>query len=68
MRREISFSHENCAIDQLPPTQNALLQHTLHAVYQAGTGATSLQTQPKLPPSDFAWERPWVTIPEVSKV
>ena len=34
-RRE-RFCHKNMAMDKLPPTKDALLQHTRRAVYQAG--------------------------------
>ncbi|KAG0718185.1 hypothetical protein GWK47_052926 [Chionoecetes opilio] len=34
-RREL-FSQKNWPMEKIPPTQEALLQHTLRAVYQAG--------------------------------
>ena len=42
-RREL-FCHKNRAMDKLPPTKDALLQHTRRAVYQAGVWTMSTQT------------------------
>jgi len=39
-RREL-FCYKNHAMEKLPPTQDALLQHVRHAVFQAGTWTTS---------------------------
>ena len=68
------FGHKNRAMDKLPPTNDALLQHVRRAVYQAGIWKTSTQIQLLIPsPHDFAWTkisdswvRVWVTIPEAS--
>ena len=64
-------------MERIPPTQNALLQHTKQAVYQAGIWTSSTQMQQIIPsPQDFAWTKVsstqswqpvWMTIPEVSK-
>ncbi|KAG0710839.1 hypothetical protein GWK47_021999 [Chionoecetes opilio] len=47
-RREL-FSQKNRPMEKIPPTQEALLQHTLRAVYQAGIWATSDQCEQKPP-------------------
>ena len=73
-RREL-FCHKNRAMDKLPPTKDALLQHTRRAVYQAGVWTMSTQTHLVVPsPQDFAWTKVseswvpvWMTIPEVSR-
>ena len=56
--------------------QDALLQHVLRAVYQAGIWTLSDVTEPLIPsPEEFAWTKSegswtpvWKTIPEVSRV
>ena len=71
-RREL-FCQKNRAMDKLPPTNDALLQHVRRAVYQAGIWTTSTQTQLAVPsPHDFGWTKVsqswvpvWLTIPEV---
>ncbi|CAB3990971.1 Hypothetical predicted protein [Paramuricea clavata] len=62
------------SIERLPPTQDALLQHVLRAIYQAGIWATSDQPMPFLPsPDNFGWDKDqvwtpkWMTLLEVSK-
>ena len=73
-RREL-FCHKNRAMDKLPPTNDALLQHVRRAVYQAGIWMTSTQMELVIPsPHDFAWTKisdlwvpVWVTIPEASR-
>ena len=60
---------------KIPPTQDALLQHTHRALYQAGSWTTCTQTQPEIPsPEKFGWTMEsgrwvpvWITLPEVSK-
>ncbi|KAG0730276.1 hypothetical protein GWK47_028556 [Chionoecetes opilio] len=43
-------------MENIPPTQEALLQHTLRAVYQAGIWATSDHCEQKPPTSEgFGW-------------
>ena len=72
-RREL-FCQKNRAMDKLPPTKDALLQHIRRSVYQAGIWTTSTQTQQVVPSAqDFAWNKVseswvpiWMTIPEVS--
>ena len=75
--REELFCRKNRSIDNIPPTQNALLQHTQRAVYQAGIWTTSTQVhQVVSSPSEFGWSKSptaeswvpvWITIPEVLK-
>ena len=51
-RREL-FCLKNVTMERMPPTQNALLQHTKRAVYQACIWVTSTQVQQMIPsPSD----------------
>ena len=71
------FCHKSQSMDRIPPMQNALLQHTRRAMYQAGIWTSSTQVQQVIPsPQDFAWTKTsstqswqpvWMTIPEVSK-
>ncbi|KAG0714920.1 hypothetical protein GWK47_013186 [Chionoecetes opilio] len=50
------FSQKNRPMEKIPLTQEALLQHTLRAVYQAGIWATSDQCEQKPPtPEGFGW-------------
>jgi len=73
-RREF-FCKKNRAMDKLPPTKDALLQHVRRTVHQAGIWTTSTQTRVVVPsPQDFAWTKVseswvpvWMTIPEVSR-
>ncbi|CAM1319235.1 Uncharacterised protein r2_g2741 [Pycnogonum litorale] len=66
-RKEL-FSQKSQAVDKIPPTQNALLQHTNRTVYQSGIWATSMLAQQKLPsPTGYAWEPVWTTIAEASR-
>ena len=73
-RREL-FCLKNVTMERMPPTQNALLQHTKRAVYQASIWVTSTEVQQMIPsPSDYGWEQVdnmwsplWLTAPELSK-
>ena len=74
-RKEL-FCHKNRSMDRIPPTQNALLQHTQRAIYQAGIWTTCTQMQQVIPvPEEFAWTKTsstswqpvWMIISEVSK-
>ena len=75
--REDLFCRKSRSPDNIPPTQNALLQHTKRAIYQAGIWTTSSTCQAELPsPSHFAWSKTppantwepvWMTVPEISK-
>ncbi len=72
--RKALFCH-NRAMDKLPPTQDALLQHVRRTVHQAGIWTSSTHTQQLIPsPQDYAWTKEsgswipvWNTIPEVSR-
>ena len=56
-RREL-FCQRNRAMDKLPPTKDALLQHVRRAVYQAGIWTSSTEAKPVVPfPQDFAWTK-----------
>ena len=74
-RREL-FCLKNVTMERMPPTQNALLQHTKRAVYQAFIWVTSTQVQQMIPsPSDYGWGQVdnvwsplWLTVPEPVKI
>ena len=74
VRKEL-FCHGNRAMERLPPTQDALLQHIKRAVYQTGIWATSTQSHQLIPPphnfggtkEPGSWVPVWLTIPEVSR-
>jgi hypothetical protein len=57
--RKQLFSKKNTAIDGLPPTQAALIQHTKRAIYQAGHCWAQMMTPaPELPsPSEWGWNK-----------
>ena len=72
--REEIFCQKNQSMDKIPPTQDALLQHTRRALYQAGIWTTCTQAQPMIPSPEFGWTMEsghwvpvWITLPEVSK-
>ncbi|KAL9964760.1 hypothetical protein ACROYT_G028441 [Oculina patagonica] len=45
-------------MEKMPPTENALLQHTKRALYQASIWTTCTDTQQDIPsPADFAWTK-----------
>ena len=56
--RKILFAQENRTIDNIPPTKDALIQHTKRAVNQAGfVWAQSLTNQQVLPsPLEWGWK------------
>ena len=73
--RKHMFSYGNRSIDKIPPTQSALEQHILRAVYQSGhIWGQMLCPRPTLPsPTEWGWSnstgtyRPvWSTLPEAS--
>ena len=74
VRRNL-FCQRNQAIDKLPPTQDALLQHVLRTVYQSGIWTSCTQTQPPVPTLEGygwtkvadSWVPVWITVLEVSK-
>ena len=63
--RQHLFSRKGRSLQNIPPTQDALQQHTKHCVYQGGfVWGQCLQKTPKLPsPEEWGWERtdgsPW---------
>ena len=70
------FYYKARDFDHLPPTKDALFQHTLRAAYQAGhVWGQALITCPVLPePSQWGWMKKetswvplWTTIPPISK-
>ena len=73
-RREL-FCLKNVTMERMPPTQNALLQNTKRAVYQASIWVTSTEAQQMIPsPVDYGrgqadnvWNPLWPTVPELSK-
>ena len=74
--RKILFAPENRTIDNIPPTKDALIQHTKRAVYQAGfVWAQSLTNQQVLPsPLEWGWKLTnggwvplWTTLPASSE-
>lgn len=62
-------------MQNLPPTQAALFQHTLRSIYQAGVWMTGLQSMQNLPlPERFGWTKDnalwqpmWTVLPEAAK-
>jgi hypothetical protein len=75
--RKRLFCQENRAMEKLPPTQDALLQHARRAIFQAGIWTTSTNSQQVLPsPHLYGWKKEsgastwipvWTTIPEISR-
>ena len=71
---EISFVTK-VKTENLPPTENALYQHTRRALFQAGIWAKSTENNPHIPnPCDHGWKLEegmyvpvWITVPELSK-
>ena len=75
--RQDLFSKGNRTLENIPPTQAALLQHTKRAVYQAGHIWTNvLVLKPVLRrPSDWGWERDvngwkpvWTLLPQAQQI
>ena len=63
-------------MQNMPPTQNALLQHTNRSMLQASIWTTSLCSMQNVPTPDTfgwsrteedSWKRNWMTLPEASK-
>ncbi len=72
------FSRSSRQIENIPPTQAALLEHTKRATFQAGhVWAQAIIRRPELPSlakwgwmksgSDSSWSPLWSTLPEASK-
>ncbi len=76
--RKQLFSQKGRAMDGLPPTQAALVEHTKRAAYQAGhVWAQMFVTVPNIPSpgewgwlqtTDGGWEVKWTSLPEASQV
>ena len=72
-RREL-FCKKNKSLENLPPTQDALLQHARRAVFQTNIWTTSLQNIQDIPtPEDWGWRKQenswkpiWMTLPEAA--
>ena len=55
------FCHENKAMENIPPTSDALLQHVKRATYQASIWATSQNSQQERPtPESWGWK--WMNV------
>ena len=56
--RQELFSKKSRAVEKIPPTQAALLQHTKRAAYQAGHAwGSALNSKPQIPsPQEWAGE------------
>ena len=75
-RLELYFQNSH-NLERIPPTADALLNHTKCAVYQAGVWSSALEPQPSLPsPSlhgwkrddpNSMWEHTWITQGEANK-
>ena len=74
LRRDL-FPRKTPMMQNLPPTQAALIEHTNRSVYQASIWLQCLEAEQKLPsPERFGWAKQnnqwqpvWTTQPEVSK-
>lgn len=75
--RQVLFSQKGRSLDNIPPTSDALLQHTRRVALTAGhCWGQSLVSLPEMPsPGDWGWSKCdtgwtplWTTIPEASKV
>ena len=76
-RLELYFNKKNPNLEHIPPTADALLEHSKRAGYQTGVWGTSLVSQQNLPsPQSFGWKRSdpnsdwepvWITQGEASK-
>lgn len=72
--RKYMFTKKKFQLENMPPTQDALMQHTLRCCYQAGhVWGQSCVRNPELPsPSKWGWsmgkenrwEPCWITTPE----
>ena len=61
-RREL-FCQKSRSLENLPPTQDALLQHVKRVVYQAGIWISSHQVEDL----DGQWKPLWMTLSEAAK-
>ena len=75
--RQELFCKKGKVMEALPPTQDALLQHTKRAAFQSGIWCTCERSQQDLPtPGSWgwvlgeesqSWEPVWTTLPVASK-
>lgn len=75
-RKEL-FCQKNRTMENIPPTQQALLQHTKRAVYQAGIWTTCHQAQQQTPTAEGcgwtldaetkSWVPVWSSLPAAAK-
>ena len=75
-RKEL-FTRKGRAIDAIPPTQAALMQHSKRAAYQAGhCWSQAMIPNPEIPsPNEWGWSKKpeggweacWTTLPEASQ-
>ena len=74
--RQEMFCQKEKSMERLPPTQDALLQHTKRAAYQAGIWCTSDQIEQHVPSPEYwgwtlaedTWIPVWTTLPIAAKV
>lgn len=74
-RREL-FSKKGRSLENIPPTQDALLLHVKRTIYQSGIWSTCHNEMPDISTpdnwgwrfSDSMWQPLWMTLPEASKV
>ena len=76
--RKVLFASKGRSLEGIPPTSDALLQHTKRAIYQAGyCWSQSLVAQQNLPnPNEWGWKSEedesftisWITIPQASAI
>ena len=56
--RRVLFCQKGKSMENIPPSQAALLEHSRRAIYQAGIWATADQTQEDLPsPETWGWSK-----------
>ena len=74
--RKVLFCQKERTMEKLPPTQDALLQHTKRVAFQAGIWCSSNQTMLNAPPpegwgwtitEEKIWTPVWNTLPLTSK-
>ena len=73
--RKLLFTQKSRSLENLPPTQAALVQHIKRARYQANFWNRALFLNPSLPsPKDWGWQKDdmgwqplWTTLPEASE-
>ena len=73
-RREL-FCKKSKSLENIPPTQDALFQHTKRAIIQSNIWTTSLSSIQNIPsPREWGWKKEdnswkpvWMTIEEAAK-